>query len=127
MDHPTTVNLREEHILGPLNGWIGQLFDRQNVDRTVAELVASQGTGGGAAQHEVVKKRLADAETRLRRHQAAIAARVAPAAIVEVINQAQAAREAARAELASAGTDDGTPRVDPRAVRVGYRWVQAAA
>jgi len=45
-----------------------------------------------------------DAETRLRRHQAAIAAGVDPAALIEVINEAQAAREAARAELASAGS-----------------------
>jgi hypothetical protein len=87
-----------------LNGWIGQLFDRDNVDRTVAELVAWQGTGGGAVRHEVVKKRLADAETRLRRHQAAIAAGVEPAALIEVINEAQAARDAARAELVSAGS-----------------------
>lgn len=67
-------------------------------------MVTSQGAGGGMAQHEVAKKRLADAETRLRRHQAAIAAGVDPAALVEVINEAQAEREAVRAELASAGS-----------------------
>jgi hypothetical protein len=44
---------------------------------------------------------LAEAEARMRRHQAAIEAGVDPAALVEVINQAHAAREAARAELAS--------------------------
>ena len=39
----------------------------------------------------------------MRRHQAAIAAGVDPTALVEVINAAQAEREAARAALASAG------------------------
>jgi hypothetical protein len=45
------------------------------------------------------RRRLADAEARMRRHQAAIEAGVDPAAIVDVINQAQAERAAARAEL----------------------------
>ena len=103
-DHPPTVNLREEYILAPLNGWIGQMFDRENVDRTVAELVASQGEGGGATEHQAVKKRLADAEATMRRHQAAIGAGVDPMALVEVINAAQAEREAARAALTSAGS-----------------------
>ncbi len=51
----------------------------------------------------VAAKRLADAEPRLRRFQTAIAAGVDPAALVESINQAQAQRAAAHAEL------DNTP------------------
>jgi Recombinase zinc beta ribbon domain len=105
-DHPRTVNLREEHLLEPLNGWIGRLFDRDNVDRTVAEMVASQDGGGAAVEYEAAKKRLAEVETALRRHQGAIAAGVDPAALVEVINAAQAEREAARATLATVGRTD---------------------
>ncbi|MCA1709753.1 MAG: recombinase family protein, partial [Actinobacteria bacterium] len=41
--HPKNVYLPEAAVLGPLNAWIGELFDRKNVDRTVATLVASQG------------------------------------------------------------------------------------
>jgi hypothetical protein len=49
---------------------------------------------------------VADAEARIRRHQAAIEAGVDPMALVEVINAAQAERAAARAELdAHAVTD----------------------
>lgn len=103
-DHPRTVNLREADVLEPLNGWIGRLFDRDNVDRTVAALVASQeGMGRASDGREAVKKRLTDAEARLRRFQAAIETGVDPAAVVEAINEAQAQRTAARAEL------DGTP------------------
>jgi hypothetical protein len=102
-DHPATVNLREDHLLEPLHGWIGGLFDRDNVDRTVAELVASQGETSGAGDHQAARRRLAEAESTLCRHQAAIAAGVDPAALVEVINAAQAEREAARAALANAG------------------------
>ncbi|MDQ3761459.1 MAG: recombinase family protein [Actinomycetota bacterium] len=41
-DHPRTVNLREDDVLKPLNVWIGQLFAGENVDRTVAALIAAQ-------------------------------------------------------------------------------------
>ncbi|MFC0105592.1 recombinase family protein [Kibdelosporangium aridum] len=101
-DHPKTVNLREDTLLPAVNGWIRRIFARENVDETVAALLASQeGPAGGATTHEQAKRRLADAETRLKRHQAAIAAGVDPAALVEVINEAQAECEAARAELAN--------------------------
>lgn len=74
--HPKTVNLREDLLLGPLDEWIGGLFAPENVDRTVATLLGSQerASGSGLAQREAAKKRLADAEARLRRHQAAIEA-----------------------------------------------------
>jgi len=98
--HPRTVNLREDELLGPLNGWIGRLFARENVDRTVAALVASQDQPGGKPESRIgATKRLADAEARLRRFQTAIASGVDPAALVEAINEAQAERAAARAEL----------------------------
>jgi hypothetical protein len=48
------------------------------------------------------KKRLADAEARLRRFQEAIASGVDPVALVDVINEAQRERTAARAELEGA-------------------------
>jgi uncharacterized protein YPO0396 len=76
------------------------------VDQTVATLVASQGTSPHAGTREATKKRLADAEARLRRFQDAIAAGIDPAALVDVINEAQAQRAAARAEL------DGAPAPD---------------
>jgi hypothetical protein len=102
-DHPKTVNLREDDVLEPLNSWIGHLFGRENVDQTVAALIASQRqTPAGSKDRDAMKKRLADAEARLRRYQDAIAAGVDPAALVEAINQAQAQRAAAQAELEGA-------------------------
>ena len=50
-----------------------------------------------------MKKRLSEAETRLRRLREAIEAGVDPAAVVEAINGAQAQRAAARAELKAGG------------------------
>lgn len=42
-EHSKTVNLREDVLLEPLNAWIGRLFNREQVDATVAALIASQG------------------------------------------------------------------------------------
>jgi hypothetical protein len=97
-DHPKTVNLREDVVMPALHGWLCRVFDPDNVDETVTALVGSQEAQPGIGR-EVVEKRLADAEARLRRHQAAIEAGVDPAAVVEAINAAQAERAAARVEL----------------------------
>ena len=98
--HPKNVYLPEAAVLGPLNVWIGELFDRKNVDRTVAALVTSQGCGRREPNaRQAMKKRRGDAEPRLRKLRAAIEAGVDPAALVESINEAQAQRAATRAEL----------------------------
>lgn len=97
-DHPRTVYLAEEIVLEPLNKWLCQVFDRKSMNRTVAALVASQ--GGEVKRPDVVtaKKRLSDAEAKLRRFQDAIAAGVDPAALVTAINEAEEIRAAASAE-----------------------------
>ncbi|MFI9387610.1 hypothetical protein [Kutzneria sp. NPDC052558] len=58
------------------------------------------------------KKRFSDAEKRLQRYKAAIAAGVDPAALLEAINEAQAERAAARAELDNAPTPDALADAD---------------
>lgn len=94
--HPPAVCLREDPVREAVNDWLGGLFAGENVDRTVAALVASQGGYGGV--RDAVKARLSDAEGRLWRFQSAIEAGVDPAALVESINEAQAQRTALRAE-----------------------------
>ncbi|WP_233223135.1 recombinase family protein [Amycolatopsis sp. BJA-103] len=101
-DHPKTVNLRESTVVEALNGWIGRLFAPDNVDQTVAALLDSAGGNTGTA-HEAARRRLSDAEARLRRFQEAIGAGVDPTAVVDAMNQAHAERVAAKAEL------DGAP------------------
>jgi hypothetical protein len=102
-DHPKNVYLAERAVLQGLNRWIGGLFDRQHRDETVATLLARQDGGGDTNARQAMKKRLSDAETRLRRLKVAIEAGVDPGALVESINEAQAQRAAARAELNAAG------------------------
>ncbi|GAA2806838.1 recombinase family protein [Saccharopolyspora taberi] len=101
-DHPPAVYLREDLIRDSANGWIGELFAPENIDKTVQALLASQEAPNSAPTQEKAKQRLTDAEARLRRFQAAIAAGVDPAALTEAINEAQAERAAAQAELNNA-------------------------
>ncbi len=101
-EHPKTVNLREDVIANAINGWLGELFAPDNRDETVRALVASQGSPAELAVDEAARRRLADAETALKRYQAAIAAGVEPSAVVDAINQTRAERDAARAHLAQA-------------------------
>lgn len=100
-------------MLGPLNDWLGGLFASENRDRTVEALLASQGGAGrSGGQREAVRKRLADAEKKLRRLQDAIAAGVDPAALVEATNAAQAERVAAQAQLEHGATPDALDRAE---------------
>ncbi|HYZ08096.1 MAG TPA: zinc ribbon domain-containing protein, partial [Pseudonocardiaceae bacterium] len=125
--HPKNVYLPEVAVIEALNAWIGDLFHPKNVDRTVAALVASQdGARGVPSTREAASKRLADAEARLRRFQTAIAAGVDPAALVESINQAQAQRAAAQAELDGAPAPTTLTEADVYAMVDSLRDVGAA-
>jgi hypothetical protein len=104
--HSHNVYLPERAVLPALNAWIGELFNRDNIDQTVAALLESQDGSHGPAGAEdaefdpdVVKRRLADAETRLPRLRAAIEAGADPRPLVESLNAAQEQRAAAQAEL----------------------------
>jgi hypothetical protein len=102
--HPPAIYLREDPVREAVNDWLGGLFARENVDRTVAALLGSQGDERGS--REAVKARLANAEAQVRRFQSAIAAGVDPVALMESINSAQAERAALRAELENLPTGD---------------------
>ena len=48
-DHPRTVNVREDHVIDPLNDWIMQVYDRDHIDQTVAAIVAANPPADGRA------------------------------------------------------------------------------
>jgi DNA invertase Pin-like site-specific DNA recombinase len=95
--HPPAVYLREDPVREAVNGWLGELFHPDQVDHTVAALIGSQGKP--QREPSTARKRLADAEAKLRRYQEAIGAGIDPAALVEAINAAQVERTASQAEL----------------------------
>lgn len=87
-----------------VNSWLAGLCHRDNIDQTVQALAASQAGSAAPNAREDAKQRHTDAGVRLRRLQEAIEAGVEPATLVESINEAQAERKAAEAELDAAPT-----------------------
>ncbi|MEU6559898.1 recombinase family protein [Nocardia nova] len=98
-EHPPTVNLRESHIVGPLNRWLAGLFNAQNRRETLAMLLQAVNADDGEARRKQLKQKTTDAELKLRRHRAAIEAGVDPATLVAAMNSAQADKAVAIAEL----------------------------
>ncbi|WP_112271267.1 recombinase family protein [Lentzea terrae] len=119
--HPTNVYLPEDAALDRINGWLDRLFAPENVDSTVSALAASQDEEKpGSGDQAAARKRLAEAEAKLRRFQDAIAAGVNPEALVGAINEAAEKRAAAEAEL------DGMPkRGGRRSVAAIYAMIDA--
>ncbi len=97
-DHPKTVNLRESHLIRPLNGWLAMLFNRDNRAETVTALLEAQSDDSGF-RREALRRRVTDAEAKLVRHRAAIEAGVDPLALVDAMNAAQAEKARAQVEL----------------------------
>ena len=99
-EHPTTLNLREAHIVGPLNRWLAGVFSRQNRSETIAILLEAFNADDGEMRRNRLKQRVADAEVKLQRHRAAIEAGIDPTTLVTAMNKAQADKAIAAAELA---------------------------
>ncbi|WP_249645576.1 recombinase family protein [Nocardia sputi] len=100
-DHPRTVNLREDVVVGPIDSWLASLLDRDHREKTIAALLAAQDTDDTDVQRRTLRQRITEADARLARHLAAIEAGVDPQALVTAMNAAQADKAAAQAELKS--------------------------
>lgn len=87
--HPKNIYLPESAVLEPINPWIGTVGDSEHRDATVAQILGAAASQADSTQAVAAKHALAEAETRLRRLQAAIEAGADPAALVDSINRAQ--------------------------------------
>jgi hypothetical protein len=78
-----------------------RLFDREHRNETIRRLAEADSEASGVDDSRLrqAKKKLADAETRMRRLQLSIEAGVEPAAVADALNRALEEREAARADL----------------------------
>lgn len=100
-EHPRTVNLRESYLIEPVDRWLATLFDRNNLDSTVAAFVEAQNDDGLDSRRHALRQRIGQAQTKIGRNLAAIEAGADPQAVVEALNSAQAEKAAAEAELKS--------------------------
>lgn len=96
--HPKNVHLPEAAVLEALNAWIGSVLDPARRDDTVQRVLDSVAGRPADAQAVAAERKLAEAETTLRRLQAAVEAGADLAALIEPLNRAQERVTAARIE-----------------------------
>jgi DNA invertase Pin-like site-specific DNA recombinase len=98
-DHPKNVYLPEQAVLGPVNAWIGTLFDKEHRATTIQQLTAAASSTSDNTRMKQAREKLADAKKRIRRLQQAIEAGANPAALVDALNRAEEERQAAHNDL----------------------------
>jgi site-specific DNA recombinase len=101
VDHPRNVYLREDAVVGPLDGWLAQVFDPANIDETLESLQAASESNSDAdvVKAGAARKRLAECDKRLTRYRAALDSGADPAIVTTWIAEVQAERLAAEVEL----------------------------
>ncbi|MFF2084066.1 recombinase family protein [Nocardia sp. NPDC058176] len=97
--HPRTVNLREDHLIEPIDTWLATLFDPEHLDTTVAALLEANNDEDGDARRSALRLKIQQAQTKIDRHLAAIEAGVDPKVVVDALNTAQADRASAEVEI----------------------------
>lgn len=114
--HPKNVYLPEAAVLEAINGWIGSVFDPSQRDETVQSMLGAGAGQSDNAQAAAAQRALAEAETTLRRLQAAIEAGADPAALVDPLNRAQERVMASRLERDRAPSPRGLGRAEVEAM-----------
>jgi site-specific DNA recombinase len=97
-DHPKAVYVREDHILGPLDGWLAQIFDPEHLAATVEALEAASEDPGVEARRNAAREVIRHCNDRLAKYRAALDAGVDPAVVGPWITEVQGER--LRAEVA---------------------------
>lgn len=102
-DHPKSVYLREDRVVGPLDEWVAGLCDPASIDATVAAMAAEQGaTSGDEAKAEGARRALADCDQREVKYRAALDAGADPAVVAGWLAELKGERLQAERDLASA-------------------------
>ncbi|MEV6386821.1 recombinase family protein [Nocardia xishanensis] len=113
-EHPPSVNVREDHLVAPIDRWLTTLFNRTHRDHTIASLLTAQDDNDHDTHRALLRRRINDAEAKLQRHLAAIEAGVDPQVLVTAMNTAQADKAAAQTELQNLPT---IPRLTETEIR----------
>jgi hypothetical protein len=103
LDHPRTINLREDIVCRALDAWIARAFESNRLTATIAALSAASLAASTAPTHTPeqaqARQTIKECERRLARYQAALDAGAEPAVVTQWINDAQRDKDAARKKL----------------------------
>ena len=98
VDHPTTVYLREDAILGPLDTWLARAFDPARIEHSLSKMEHARPDTDARA--DAIRRTLDDCDRKLARHRAALEAGADPALVAVWSREVQAQRTAVQAQLA---------------------------
>ncbi|MGH9091137.1 MAG: recombinase family protein, partial [Acidimicrobiales bacterium] len=101
VEHPRNVYVREDAIIGPLDGWLAEVFDPENIDETLDSLDAASASTDGAqlAKADAARKRMGDCDRRIARYRAALDSGADPSIVTTWLVEVRAERLAAEVEL----------------------------
>jgi hypothetical protein len=104
LDHPKSVQVREEDILEALDDWLAGVFSPPRLENTITLLERSQGADPGEDTTKIAARQiLADCERKLQLHQAALEAGTDPKIVEQWPDEVLARQASANAQLAAIG------------------------
>lgn len=91
--HPKSINAREDRLTPPIDAWLAQLFDEDNINSTCEALAEHLGAQPGA-EHErrEIEREISSCESKLEKYRLALDAGAEPAIVVEWIAEISSKR-----------------------------------
>lgn len=105
--HPRNVHLRESWVIPPLDNWLAKVFLPHRLDDTIDLMATAAAPGQETAAVAAARKVIADCDTKLATHRAALEAGADPAVVTQWITETQARRARAEAELRASSKGAG--------------------
>lgn len=102
LDHPRTVNLREDQLLPRIDAWLSEVFGEDHIDET-CEAMAAVADVDATIDTTAIKATIRDGDRKLGQYRQAIEAGTDPTVVAGWIKQVTAERAAAQAQLLEAG------------------------
>ncbi|MFA1543486.1 hypothetical protein [Actinomadura monticuli] len=102
VEHPRNIFVREHQVTALVDPWPAKVLAPHRIKQTIADIHSAQEPPTNTAAIRA-KAQIADCETKLARHRAALEAGANPATIAQWMAETEAHLTAARAELRTAG------------------------
>ncbi|MFT7650168.1 MAG: hypothetical protein ACI8Y4_004934 [Candidatus Poriferisodalaceae bacterium] len=65
IDHPRSLSVREDHLLPTIDGWLGQLFDEDQIEDTIGALASIDLNDANSAEELEARRRIKDCGKRI--------------------------------------------------------------
>lgn len=92
LEHPTTLSIREDHLLPTIDNWLGQLFDDDHIDDTITSLANLEPDQLDTAEELATRRTIKDCDKRIANFETALGLTDDPDTIVGFACQIERAR-----------------------------------